>query len=84
LRHHLHGMRRREVRGRVWRLKLCNTGCNDFVFPFMLEFCEDILCHPILFKFVLNRRNNIVYDSPIYGGLIEKCYPTELLLDDNR
>jgi hypothetical protein len=59
---------RREVRGRrrVRRLELCNAGRNDFVFPFVLKFSEDVLCDTILFKFVLNRRHNVVYDRAVY------------------
>jgi hypothetical protein len=41
----------------------------------MLEFCEDVLCHPVLLKLVLNGCHDIVYHRAVYSRLIEKVLP---------
>lgn len=41
---------------------------------YVLEFGEDLLCYTVLFEFVLNGRNDIVYNGAVYSRL-QKVLP---------
>jgi hypothetical protein len=66
--HHVHGMRRVRMvlgRRRMGCVKVGYMRGNDLVFPFTLQFGQNVLCHTIFVKFGLNGGNNVVDDGPV-------------------